>query len=115
MWNRQHSWVSHLLLTFVGPEYLALKRICGLNAALDTNGRGGTEAERIARGAVIFQHAIMNLPASAVEFLDAFHGSFDSKAWCGKQLPLVHLYLFARNDQKDTGLALKLLALAKSC
>lgn len=45
----------------------------------------------------------MNLPASAVEFLDAFHGSFKRDVWQGNELPLVHLYTFARNSETNAG------------
>ena len=53
-------------------------------------------------GAVAFDHAIMNLPASAIEFLDAFRGAFDRVAWEG-QLPLVHCYCFQRKDETQAG------------
>ena len=49
-----------------------------------------------------FDHAIMNLPASAIEFLDAFHGAFDRGAWKG-DLPMIHCYCFQRKDETQTG------------
>lgn len=52
--------------------------------------------------AAMFDHAIMNLPASAIEFLDAFHGAFDKGAWKG-ELPLVHCYCFQRKDETQSG------------
>ncbi|KAH7314613.1 hypothetical protein KP509_21G010700 [Ceratopteris richardii] len=40
-------------------------------------------------------HIIMNLPASALDFLDAFNGIFSKERWKGK-LPCIHCYCFMR-------------------
>ncbi|KAE9590150.1 putative tRNA (guanine(37)-N(1))-methyltransferase [Lupinus albus] len=40
-------------------------------------------------------HVIMNLPASAIEFLDAFRGLIQKKYWKGP-LPWIHCYCFIR-------------------
>ncbi len=53
-------------------------------------------------GGILFQHAVMNLPASAVEFLDAFNGAFDPKRWSGR-LPMVHVYTFKKGVETDQG------------
>jgi tRNA (guanine37-N1)-methyltransferase len=45
----------------------------------------------------------MNLPASAVEFLDAFNGAFDPAHWRGRQLPMVHVYTFKKGPETDAG------------
>lgn len=50
------------------------------------------------REGVRFAHCVMNLPASAVEFLDAFRGAFDADFGA---LPLVHCYMFVRPDAAD--------------
>lgn len=44
----------------------------------------------------------MNLPVSAIEFLDAFRGAFDRAAWEGP-LPCVHCYCFQRKDETQAG------------
>ena len=44
-----------------------------------------------------FSHVLMNLPASALTFLDAFVGSFDRKTWKAP-LPTVHCYCFSKAD-----------------
>ena len=42
-----------------------------------------------------FSHVLMNLPASALTFLDAFVGAFRRDAWKGP-LPMVHCYCFSK-------------------
>ena len=50
-----------------------------------------------------FHHIVMNLPATAVEFLDALPGAFDPEMWAQKELPMVHVYAFLKGDQSTQG------------
>lgn len=91
---------------------IAVKRSCGSShegngkvhgtEVLEGGGKKGSTNKR-RRGSEIsatktwehIDHVVMNLPASAIQFLDAFKGLIQRKYWKGN-LPLIHCYCFIR-------------------
>lgn len=47
-----------------------------------------------------FDHVLMNLPASALQFLDCFDGLVQKKHWTGS-LPWIHCYCFIRSSESE--------------
>lgn len=62
-----------------------------------------TEGNSLEGSNPAFDHIVMNLPATAVEFLDALPGAFDPALWAGRELPMVHVYAFLRGDETTEG------------
>lgn len=47
-------------------------------------------------------HIVMNLPALALEFLDAFRGLLHEEPACDENLPTVYCYGFSKDENPDT-------------
>lgn len=66
------------------------------------------KSTRIIREPAAFSHYVMNLPASAIEFLDAFKGTYQGREaefspHTSTKLPLIHLYLFQAKLATEEG------------
>ncbi|ERF68525.1 hypothetical protein EPUS_05664 [Endocarpon pusillum Z07020] len=63
---------------------------------------------RVLKAPKTFQHYVMNLPASAVEFLDAFKGTYAGRSkeftpYTETKLPMVHVYCFSEQKETEEG------------
>ncbi|KAK9916896.1 hypothetical protein WJX75_008445 [Coccomyxa subellipsoidea] len=65
------------------------------------NAENLVERWKLPEGGLHFHHAILNLPATAVEFLDVFNGCFNQERWRDVPLPFIHCYTFAKAAETD--------------
>ena len=68
----------------------------------------GKAPERVLKAPETFQHYVMNLPASAVEFLDAFKGTYAGRSkeftpYTETKLPMIHVYCFSEQKETEEG------------
>ncbi|KAF9967994.1 tRNA(m(1)G37)methyltransferase [Mortierella alpina] len=63
------------------------------------------KSESAAPGFKTFDHFVMNLPATAIEFLDAFRGLFQGReaqiTEPKTQLPMIHCHCFSKSDKPE--------------
>ncbi|KAG9326776.1 hypothetical protein KVV02_008666 [Mortierella alpina] len=63
------------------------------------------KTEAAAPGFKTFDHFVMNLPATAIEFLDAFRGLFQGReaqiTEPKTQLPMIHCHCFSKSDKPE--------------
>ncbi|CAG8580626.1 5244_t:CDS:10 [Paraglomus brasilianum] len=78
-----------------------------LYAALNSQSNT-TNSSSLAEGQTVFKtfkHFVMNLPATAIEFLDAFKGLYkDKEALITKpddQLPMIHCHCFSKSEEPE--------------
>lgn len=68
---------------------------------------GSEEEEEAPLGPVVFDHAVINLPATGLDFVDVFKGLFPRKVWQDRALPMVHCYTFVGKDLLDAESSLR--------
>jgi len=75
---------------------------CNEEALRMYNMDGRAFVHHLEKQGIWFDHAIMNLPASAPEFLDAFRGWNGFRARCAgsEQRPMIHVHCFGGKDDK---------------
>ena len=89
----------------LNPEsFTSLKRNCKLNHVEDRVNCFNMDAREFVKhlvkkiGVLHLDHVVMNLPATAVEFLDSFKHLYGEMEEKGIKLPRVHCYCFSKAD-----------------
>ncbi|XP_034531669.1 tRNA (guanine(37)-N1)-methyltransferase [Notolabrus celidotus] len=105
---------AHVLANDLNPEsYRWLQHNCKLNKVESKVQTFNQDGRAFIQGAVKQElpallkrkagiHVVMNLPALALDFLDAFRGLLNQEPGCEETLPIVHCYGFSKDNDPET-------------